>query len=197
MERPDDPNRAPPPDYARPLRVADLRPGAAHDFDLTPDAAARQRLAADLGIDAVRKLRFTGRIAPSGRRDWRLSARLGATVVQPCVVTLAPVTTRIETEVARLYLADMPAPPPGETEMPEDDSVEPLSEIVDPGLVMAEALALALPLYPRAEGAALDRADFAAPGTRPLSEDDVKPFAGLRALRDRLKDGQDGDPEAD
>ena len=28
-----------------------------------------------------------------GARDWRLVAELGATVVQPCVVTLAPVTT--------------------------------------------------------------------------------------------------------
>jgi hypothetical protein len=44
----------------------------------------------------VRKLRFIGTLEPEGAQDWRLTADLGATVVQPCVVTLAPVTTRLE-----------------------------------------------------------------------------------------------------
>jgi len=56
---------------------------------------------------------------------------------------------------------------------------------------MAEALALALPDYPRAEGAALDKSTFAAPGTAPLQDADLKPFAGLAALKSKLeKDGE-------
>ncbi len=80
-------------------------------------------------------------------RDWRLEAKLGATVVQPCVVTAEPVTTRIDDPVTRRYLAQMPEPQGDEVEMPEDDSAEPLPDVLDLSAVMAEALALALPLY--------------------------------------------------
>ena len=49
-----------------------------------------------------------------------------------------------------------------------------------------EALALALDPYPRAEGAALGDARFAPPGTQPLDEEALKPFAGLAELREKL-----------
>ena len=95
----------------------------------------------------------------------------------------------IEEAVRRRYLAEMPdLAEGGETEVPEDDSVEPLAGVIDPGRVMEEALALAMPLYPRAEGAELGEAAFAEPGVTPLGEAEVKPFAGLAALRDRMKD---------
>ena len=120
-----------------------------------------------------------GRLWPEGD-DWRLEAELGATVVQPCVVTLAPVTTRIDRPVTRRYLAHMPAPGPGETEMPEDETAEPLPGAVDLDAVMIEALALALPDYPRAAGAELGEAVYTEPGKTPLTDEAARPFAGLR-----------------
>ena len=77
-----------------------------------------------------------------GRPRLAAGGGLGATVTQACVVTLAPVITRIEETVTRRYLADMPEPEGEEVEMPEDDSAEPLPVIIDPGAVMIEALAL-------------------------------------------------------
>lgn len=155
-------------------------------FDLAPDAAALETIAADLGIPSVRKLTFRGELRPDGRRDWMLEADLGATVVQDCIVTLAPVTTRIDEKVTRRYLAEMPEPGGDEAEMPEDDTLEPLSDTVDAGAVMVEALALALPLYPRADGVAFGGAEFAPPGAEPLGETARRPFAGLA---DMLKRG--------
>nr|WP_243645014.1 DUF177 domain-containing protein [Rhodovulum euryhalinum] len=153
---------------------------------LVPDAETRAGIAARLGLEALRKLRFEGTLAPEGRRDWRLAGHLGATVVQPCVVTLAPVTTRIEADVVRSYRADMPPPPPGhEVEMPEDETEEPLPEVLDLMAVVEEALALALPLYPRAEGAGIAAAVFGPPGVAPLRDEDTKPFAALARLKDR------------
>ena len=172
------------------FRVADLPQNAPTPFELTPDAEARAALARELGLSALRKLRFDGRIIAQGKRDWLLEGHLGATVVQPCVVTLEPVTTRIETDVRRLFLAEMPEPEAGEVEMPEDDSIEELGAWIDPAAVMAEALALALPLHPRKEGAELGEAVFTEPGKTPLRDEDAKPFAGLAALRDALKDGE-------
>lgn len=152
-----------------------------------PDADERAAIADRLGIPAVRKLRLAGRLIPTGRRDWRLEATLGATAVQSCVVTLEPVTTRVDEPVTRLYLADFEAPEGGtEVEMPEDDSAEALPAELDLADVAAEALALALPEFPRADGAELGAAQFTEPGRAAMTDDDAKPFAGLEALRDKL-----------
>ncbi len=153
-----------------------------------PDAATMQAIAQELGLTGLRKLSFAGSIRAEGKRDWRLDARLGATVVQPCVVTLAPVTTRIDEDVTRRYLAHMPEEDVtgDEIEMPEDDTIDPLGDVIDAGAAMVEALALALPVYPRAEDAALDQAQFAEPGKEPMRDEDTRPFAALRSLRDKL-----------
>lgn len=152
---------------------------------LVPSDAVRDAIAARLGLLAVKKLRFEGAFAPEGRRDWRLTGRLGATVVQPCVVTLAPVTTRIETEVVRTYRAEMPQPVHHEIEMPEDDTEEPLPELLNPMDVVEEALALALPLYPRAEGAEIGEAVFGPPNAAPMRDEDTRPFAALARLKNQ------------
>lgn len=171
------------------LNPAELPTTRATDIELEPPAGWRAELAEHLAIGGIRKLRLSGTLVPEGGGDWRLTARLGATVVQACVVTLAPVTSRIEEEVSRLYLADMPEMPEGaEVEMPEDVSLEALGAVIDLGVVIAEELALALPPYPRAEGVAFDGQLAAAPGVAPMTDDDAKPFAGLKGLRDKLAD---------
>lgn len=169
------------------FRVADLDQQRPTPFELRPDEATRSALAAEMGLLGLRKLSFNGTIAAQGRRDWVLTGKLGATVVQTCVVTLEPVTTRIDTEVERTYVADLSEPEALEAEMPEDDSVERLGATIDPASVMAEELALALPPYPRKEGVELGEAVYAEPGTAPMTDDDAKPFAGLSGLRDTLK----------
>ncbi|MEZ5779461.1 MAG: DUF177 domain-containing protein [Paracoccaceae bacterium] len=170
------------PAVAHPIRLADLSARKPTRFALSPDAATRDRIAAHLGISAVEALDFVGDLRPSGKKDWTLNAQLGARVVQPCVVTLTPVTTDIAEPVTRRFMADLPEPEDEEVEMPEDDTVEPLPAVVDLGAVMVEALALALPLYPRAEGAEFGQAQFAEPGTPPLSDEALRPFAGLSDL---------------
>lgn len=169
------------------LRVADLAQNAPTSFELRPNAPTCAALAAELGLIGLRKLRFAGQIAARGRRDWELTGTLGATVVQPCVVTLDPVTSRIDVDVRRLYVAALPEIEEEEVEMPEDDTVEPLGSVIDPGAVMAEALALALPLYPRKDGVDLNEAVFSEPGVQPMTDEDARPFAGLANLRDSLK----------
>lgn len=171
------------------FRQADLSHKVPTEFALRPDAETLKAMAQDLGLRDLRKLSFAGSIRAEGSRDWRLDARLGATVVQSCVVTLTPVTTRIDEEVTRRYLAHMPDDDMAgdEVEMPEDDTIEPLAEVIDVGAAMAEALALALPLYPRAEGATLDQAQFTEPGKAPMRDEDARPFATLASLRDKLE----------
>lgn len=173
------------------LRIADLPNRRETTFSLAPSAQERAAVAEALDILGIRKLTFTGTLSPMGRSDWRLEAELGATVVQACVVTLEPVTTRIDEAVTRQYMADLPAPAGGEEEMPEDDSIEDLPSSLDLAAVMIEALSLALPPFPRADGVELGEAVYADDGVTPMTDEDAKPFAGLAGLRDRLskKDG--------
>ena len=180
-----------------PMRVADLSPHRPYRFHLRPDAAARARLADALGLIALRKLDFRGTLRAEGTHDWRLEAVLGATIEQSCVVTAEPVRARIDTSVTRLFQPpappqEEPADPPEIMQMPEDDTIEPLGAVIDPGAVMAEALALALPDYPRADGAGLGESGLAvappessadAGGDAAEGAERENPFAVLAALK--------------
>jgi uncharacterized metal-binding protein YceD (DUF177 family) len=178
---------------SQPYRVADLPTRKPHRFTWVPDAAALAALAPLVGAQTLRAVTLEGEFRPTGRHDVVLEARLRATAVQPCGITLAPVTTRIDAPVQRRYLSEMPEPEGDEVEMPEDDSAEPLPAVIDLADVLAEALTLALPLYPRAPGAELGAVQAAAPGVEPLTDEKVRPFAGLGALRDRLAKPEAGD----
>lgn len=159
---------------------------AALPVALRPPAAARAAIAAHLGIRALDAMAFAGTLRPEGRRDWRLDARLEAVVAQDCVVTLDPVTTRIEEDVARAYVDGLAEPEEPEAEMPEDDTAEPLPASLDLYAVAVEALALALPPFPRAPGVSLGEVVVTEPGAQPLTAEAARPFASLRdALKDR------------
>lgn len=174
------------------LRVAHLNPRAANDFALRPGPEARAAIAAELDLLQLPQLEFQGRITAEGGDGWLLQGRLRARVVQPCVVTLAPVSTRLDEDIRRRYSPHLAAPESDEVEMP-DETLEPLGQFIDLSAVMIEALALALPEYPRANGAELSAA---APEEAP--DDRRRPFEGLDQLlkasgRDPEPDGQAGE----
>ncbi|WP_204114062.1 YceD family protein [Shimia biformata] len=180
-------------DKSRVLRVVDLAQNQPTPFEITPDRAELDALGDEMGVVALRKLRFKGALRAEGKRDWRLSAEIGFTVVQPCVVTLDHVTTRVDAPVERLFLAEWhdPEEEDAEVEMDADESIEPLKATIDLGAILAEALALNLPLYPRKEDASLGEAVFTEPGKKAMTDEETKPFAGLSALKDQLKkDGE-------
>lgn len=158
------------------LRVAQLNPHRPQAVDVSPDAGARAALAAEFGLIDLPALRLSGTLSAQGSRDWLFEGRLRAEAVQPCVITLAPVATRIDEALRRRWSPDVATPEGEEVEM-GDDEVEPLGAVIDLGALLAEALALALPAWPRAEGA-----ELAPPPEAPAGEGRRKPFADLSAL---------------
>lgn len=174
--------------YSHPFRRANLAQRKPTRFALMPDAQALATIAKALGLIGITRASFRGQIKPLGRADFALEAVLEATVVQPCVATLAPVTTVIREPVSRRYLADWKEPDAEESETPEDDSAEPLGDVIDAGAVMVEALVLALPLYPRADGASAGDVVAAPPGAKPLTDAALRPFAGLADLLKKKTD---------
>ncbi len=180
----------PPSDTA--VRVSELSQTAENGFALRPNGDALKKIAAELELTTLRKLSFAGRLKPLGDTDWLLEGRLGATVVQPCVVTLEPVTTRIDVDVTRAFIRDYVETDEPEAEMQEDDTSEPLGTWIDPAMVMCEALALAVPDYPRKDEVDAGKMIFTKPGEKPMTDEDARPFADLKGL---LGKGED-DPEA-
>ena len=87
--------------YAHVIRMADVPEATGIAVDVVPSAEDIAAIAVDLELSALRKVSLRGKLAPLGRRDWRFEGVMGATVVQPCVVSLEPVTTRLDVPVAR------------------------------------------------------------------------------------------------
>ncbi|MGR3502827.1 YceD family protein [Pseudaestuariivita sp.] len=169
------------------LRVANLAHRKPTQFAVLPQPETVEALKASLRLSALRKVSLKGAVEPVGSKDFRLRATLGATVVQPCVLTLEPVTTRLDVPVERMYLSRFTLPEGEEAEMPEDDTLEPLPEEIDLIAVLHEALSLHLPSYPRSTAAEAGELVFTEPGKAAMTDADARPFAGLAGLKDKLQ----------
>jgi len=137
----------------------------------------------------LQKVSFLGTILPIGQGDWVLSGTLGASIEQPCGLTLLPVRTRIDTQVTRNFrklllplLKTM-----SDTESTTDDNDEQLHQIIDIFVIFCEALSLELPDYPRTENVVATIIDYGPPGIAALTDDTSKPFAALAGLKDKIK----------
>mgnify|MGYP001144541930 CR=1 FL=1 len=168
------------------IALARLPRAQTASFTIIPTDTARAAISQNLGLSTLRKLRFEGQLIPENAHDWRLQAQLSATVVQPCVATLAPVTTRINQQIVRRYVADYDIAHGGEVEMPQDDTQDPLPPALDLNVVMEEALALSIPPYPRAVNAELTTHYFGPPGIPAMTDAAAKPLAGLVTIRDKI-----------
>jgi uncharacterized metal-binding protein YceD (DUF177 family) len=168
------------------FRTGGLSPRKPTRFSYRPDASERADLAAGLNLITLHALDLTGEIRPSGRDELVLEATLTARADQPCSVTLVPVPANITESVRRRYVAGLDEPEGEEIEMPEDDSLEPMPEVIDLAEIASEALALALPLYPRAPGVEFAQTLHASDDVTPLTDAELKPFAGLQDLAAKL-----------
>jgi hypothetical protein len=176
------------PPLRRPIPVRTLSRGQPRPFDLAPEGDEARAIARFLGLEALRSLRFRGALAPVGAEGWRIEGQLSAEVVQSCVVTLEPVAQRIEEAVIRDYVPEEDYRPPAAIDVDPDaeDDPDPFGSVIDPGLLALEALALVLDPYPRAPGVPPAEFHAAPPGAAPLADGDLKPFAKLAVLKDKL-----------
>ncbi|MBE9476477.1 MAG: DUF177 domain-containing protein [Proteobacteria bacterium] len=170
-----------------PIRLGDVPKSKGISFDVNFSGTELIAIADVLSAITVKKMRIQGKISPSGKKDWVLQAKVGATVVQTCVITLNPVQTRVDTPVTRKYVTDYVVnPDESVTEMTTDESIEPLVAEIDIAEIAIEAVALALPDYPKSHDAQLETAVFTEAGVTPMTDEDTKPFASLASLKDKL-----------
>ena len=175
------------------LRIADLNERRPTRFELMFDAAQIRKFAEELDLISLKKLRFKGEVTAKGRDQWELTADLGVTVQQNCVISFVPVTTRIDEKITRRYVPEAIFEQVAEdeeiAEASGDDAMDILPSEIHLLDVFLETLVLALPNYPRAEGVELGERVFSEDGIKPMRDADAKPFAGLAALKEKMEKG--------
>ena len=155
-------------------------------------------LANEAGAHAVKSLSYSLESRP-WRKGIMIEGKIAAHVVMECVATLEPIKIAINERVVRGFLLPehlYDAEGVGlEIEISDDfelgEPVDPLEDPLDLSALIAETLALALPEYPRADNTEPVEAAAAPAGTAPLTDDDVKPFADLKALRDKMSGAEE------
>ncbi len=152
-------------------------PQAGVEDHLEANGAECAALAKRFGIEALKQFsaRFTRKPYPGG--GLLIAGRLKAEPVQVCIVSLEPVTERLDKPFTLVVL-----PPDGAlSEDPEgpDEIQADASGHFDLGEALAEELSLSLNPYPRAAGAHLPAA-LEDPAEEPAPRN---PFAKLAALR--------------
>jgi uncharacterized metal-binding protein YceD (DUF177 family) len=156
--------------------------------EISAEPGERAALARRFGLLSLDRLSATLRLERAGARNLvRIAGRLAAEVTQACVVTLEPVSARLEKDFTLLY--DLDAAAQGEAEGAREVIVEPEAEEppepvgqhgIDLGEAVAQQLAIALDPYPRAPGAALLEEPRAGAGGARAAEG---PFATLESLK--------------
>ncbi len=176
----------PAPEFSRAVPVESLADGETV-IDLEADADERAALARRFGLLALDSLTAKVGLTPVDGGLVRVHGTLAAKVTQACVVTLEPVTTRVEGSFQRLYGTDAPEEAGGLiADADAEESPEPFTHgAVDVGEAVAEQLALELDPFPRAPGAAFDGFSN---GSKSVGDDDTGdagPFAVLARLKEK------------
>ncbi len=180
------------PEFSRTVAVDRME--AVETLDIVADGAERAALARRFGLDSLDALTASVTLTKFGDgRRLRLSANFSADVVQSCVVTLEPVSSRIEDSFVLAYDEDAggAAGPEIVVLLKGQNSPEPWSgKVIDVGEAVAEHLALALDPYPRAPGGKLPALGLAPGGADAGKEGDdtdgefyESPFKELAKLR--------------
>lgn len=112
-----------------------------------------------------------------------VTGRLRALIVQPCIVTFAPVYQDVDEAIDRIFVQGPAANGAAGKEVFVDLEADDFPDYiegpeVDLAQLITETLALAIDPYPRAEGASLDAREL------DRDDDDISPFASLKSLID-------------
>jgi len=175
-------------EFPRPLRLDDIGI-AGSDLEIEANANERDLLARRFGLVSLDSLEATIHVdLTENDTVVHVTGSFRAEVTQSCVVTLEPITTRIEGPLECLFTTDGEPATEGEIEislLPDaEDPPEPIpGETIDLGEVVAAQLALEIDPFPRLPGASFEGYSSTAPGGDAEASQDGGPFAELARIR--------------
>jgi uncharacterized metal-binding protein YceD (DUF177 family) len=162
----------------------DAMPAEGRDLALDVGEAERAAVAERLDVSAVERLSVKLH-ADKFRGGMRVHGRLNATIVQPSVISLEPVTQEIEEPIDRIFLPRGEKPFAGAAEAEifvdlEGDDIPDHFDGTEADLsdLIIESLSLAIDPYPHAPGETVGQLDVIDEDTESSS-----PFSSLKALK--------------
>ena len=173
------------------LRFSELNQSKPFEFDLRLSNQKVSELIKRLDVLNIKKVSLVGSLSPLSIDEWSLKAVLKATVKQKCVISFKPVQTVVNETIRRTFSASAlhhahETDDDGTSAVIFDDSLHQLNDEIDLAEIIFEELTLILPLYPKIEGAKLGYYSITEPGVKPLDDENVKPFAQLSELKDKI-----------
>jgi uncharacterized metal-binding protein YceD (DUF177 family) len=154
------------------------------DMELSADAATRDRVKEALDLESLDLLsaHFTLRLA--GGNIITVVGEVEASGQQRCVISLAPVPFVLKEQIEQRFAGEEALPPPTKAEiersLEDPDPPEPFDNgMIDLGALAVETLSLALPSFPKVEGAL--HQDSRETEDSPVRQE--SPFAALSALK--------------
>ena len=174
------------------VRFSEINQSKPFKFHLTLSKEKIADLIKRLDLLNIKKVSLTGVLSPLSLNEWSLKAELRATVKQKCVISFKPVQTIVNDTVHRTFSplaslnADKTYDDDGTSPVIFDDTLQEFNDEIDLAEIIFEELMLILPIYPKSEGEELGSYSITEPGVKPLSDENLKPFAELSEFKNRL-----------
>ena len=173
------------------VRFSEINQSKPFDFHLILSNQKGSELVKSLDLLSIKKVSLVGKLSPLSINEWSLKAELRATVKQKCVISFKPVQTIVCEAINRTFSPSalqntFEADDDGTSPVIFDDTLHELNDYIDLAEIILEELTLILPLYPKIEGVELGSYSITEPGVKPLTEENIKPFAQLSELKDKL-----------
>ena len=173
------------------VRFSEINQSKPFEFHFILSSQKISELIERLDLLNIKKVSLAGILSPISINEWRLKAELRATVKQKCVVSFKPVQTIVNETITRTFSSSvlkdtLAADDDGASPVVFDDTLHEFNDEIDLTDLIFEELTLTLPLYPKFKGAELGSYSVTEPGVKPLTEENLKPFAQLSELRDKL-----------
>ena len=173
------------------VRFSEINQSKPFEFHLILSSQKISELIERLDLLNIKKVSLAGILSPISINEWRLKAELRATVKQKCVVSFKPVQTIVNETIDRTFSSSalqnaLAAIDDGTTPVIFDDTLHEFNDEIDLTDIIFEELTLTLPLYPKFKGAELGSYSVTEPEVKPLTEENLKPFAQLSELRGKL-----------
>ncbi len=173
------------------VRFSEINQSKPFDFHLLLSNQKVSELVKRIDLLSIKKVSLVGKLSPLSINQWSLKAELRAIVKQKCVISFKPVKTIVCEPINRTYSLSalqntFEADDDGTSPVIFDDTLQELDDHIDLAEIIFEELLLILPLYPKIEGAELGSYSVTEPGAKPLTEENIKPFAKLSELKDKL-----------
>ena len=173
------------------VRFSEINQSKPFDFHLMLSNEKVAELVKRLDLLSIKKVSLVGILSPLSINEWSLKAELRATVKQKCVISFKPVQTIVCEPINRTFSSSalqntFESDDDGISPVIFDDTLQELNDHIDLAEIIFEELTLILPHYPKIEGAELGYYSVTEPGAKPLTEENIKPFAQLSELKDKL-----------